>query len=85
MCERDTIATTEADVVSADEDGSRGALSGLSRGALSGLRRAWPILVCYGHCRIEAEEKSCPAAEEENCKEGDGTTDAAIEEEKAAG
>ena len=77
MCERDTIATVEADVVSADEDGSRG--------ALSGLRRAWPILVCCGHCIIEAEEESCPAAEEENCNEGGGTTGAAAEEEKAAG
>ena len=58
---------------------------GGSRGALSGLRRAWPTSVCCGHYKAEAEEESCPAAEEENCKEGDGTTDAAIEEEKAAG
>ena len=80
MWERDTIATAEAAVTPTDEDGSRG--------ALSGLRRAWPTFVCCGHCRTETEEGSCPAVEEENCPAvgvQDGTTGAATGEEMAAG
>ena len=53
---------------------------GGSRGALSGLRRAWPTSVCCGHCRTEVEEESCLAAGVQ-----DGTTGAAVEEEMAAG
>ena len=53
---------------------------GGSRGALSGLRRAWPTSVCCGHYKAEAKEESCPAAGVQ-----DGTTGAAAEEEMAAG
>ena len=75
MWERDTIATAEAAVASAEEAGSRGALLGLNW-----LRRAWPTSVCCGHCRTEAEEESGPAAGVQ-----EGTTGAAAEEEMAAG
>jgi len=47
--DRDTIATTEAAVASAEEGGSRG--------ALLGLKRAWPTSVGCGHCRTKVEEK----------------------------
>ena len=70
MWERDTIATTEATMASAEKDGSRG--------ALLGLKRAWPTFVGYGHYETEAEEEGGAAA-----REHDGTTDAAAEEEMA--
>ena len=72
MWERGTIATAEAVVASAEENGSRG--------ALLGLKRAWPTSVGCGHCRTEAKEEGGPAAGVQ-----DGTTGAAAEKERAAG
>jgi len=70
--ERDTIATTEAVVASAEEGGNRG--------ALLGLKRAWPTSVGCGHYRTKAEEEGGVAAGEE-----DGTISAAAEGEIVAG
>jgi len=70
--ERDTIATAEAAVASAEEDSSRV--------ALLGLRRAWTTSVCCGHCRTKVEEESGPAAVVQ-----EGTIGAAAEEEMVAG
>ena len=72
MWERDTIATTEVTMASAEKDGNRG--------ALLGLKRAWPTFVGSGHYGTEAEEEGGAAAREE-----DDTTSAAVEGEMAAG
>ena len=52
--ERDTIATSEDAVPSAEGAGKRA--------ALLGLRRAWPTSVFCGICKMKAEEESGPAA-----------------------
>ena len=72
MWERDTIATAEVTMASAEKDGNRG--------ALLGLKRAWPTCVGCGHCGTEAKEEGGVVAGEE-----DGTTSAAVEGEMAAG
>ena len=72
MWERDTIATTEVTMASAEKDGNRG--------ALLGLKRAWPTFVGSGHYGIEAEEEGGAAAGEE-----DGTIGATAEGEMATG
>ena len=72
MWERDTIATAEVTMASAEKDDNRG--------ALSGLKRAWPTFVGYGHYETEAEEEGGAAAGEE-----DGTTSTAVKGEMAVG